>query len=58
MKAPTHGLIGRLLCRHEWVWVRNIHGDEINAAGGKRSWWRCRKCGKFKLRPELYYEGE
>ena len=56
MKA--HGLIGRLLCRHEWVWVRNVHGDEVFLTGGKRSWWRCRKCGKFKLRPELYYERE
>lgn len=52
------GLLRRLFCKHEWAWVRNIYGDEINAAGGKRSWWRCRKCGKCKLRSELHQEGD
>ena len=46
-------LIRRILCKHDYVFVRNIYGDEINAAGGKRSWWRCRKCGKRKLRSQL-----
>lgn len=46
-------LIKRLLCKHEYEFLRNIYGDEINAAGGKRSWWRCRKCGKMQLREEF-----
>ena len=50
-------LLKRLLCNHEYVWVRNIYGDEINAAGGKRSWWRCSKCGKWLLSNSLVDEG-
>ena len=40
-------------CKHEYEWERNIYGDEINIVSGKRSWWRCRKCGKHKAMPEL-----
>lgn len=47
-------LLKRLLCRHEWQFERNIYGDEINAVGGYRSWWRCPKCGKRFLDPRLY----
>lgn len=39
-------IIRRFFCRHEWEFVRNIYGDEINHVGGKRSMWRCVKCGK------------
>ena len=49
--------IKRLFCPHEYVWVRNIYGDEINLAGGRRSWWRCRKCGKWLLSNALVDEG-
>ena len=52
------GLIKRLLCKHEFEFVRNIYGDEINAAGGRRSWWRCKKCGKMQLRGELHRDSE
>lgn len=52
------GLIKRLLCKHEFEFVRNIYGDEINAAGGRRSWWRCKKCGKMQLRSELHRDSE
>jgi hypothetical protein len=38
--------IKRLCCEHEYEFVRNIHGDEINWCGGHRSIWRCKKCGK------------
>lgn len=48
--------IKRLLCHHEYEFVRNIYGDEINHVGGNRSWWRCRKCGKWVLDPHLYEE--
>ena len=46
-------IIKRLLCRHEYEFVRNIYGDEINHTGGRRSWWRCKKCGKWVLMPTL-----
>ena len=52
------GILKRLTCRHEWEFVRNIHGDEIMAAGYMRSWWRCPKCGKWKRREGLYLELE
>lgn len=51
-------VLRRLFCRHEYVFDRNIYGDEINAVGGYRSWWRCRKCGKYVLLPELHHESE
>lgn len=43
--------LSRVFCKHEFAWYRNIHGDEINLAGGMRSWWTCRKCGKRIMRP-------
>ena len=48
--------IRQLLCRHEWVFERNIYGDEINHVGGMRSWWRCAKCGKRSLDPHLHVD--
>ncbi len=51
-------IIKRLLCKHKYVFERNIYGDEINHAGGNRSWWRCKKCGKRALKPHLYTELE
>lgn len=43
----------RLLCRHDWMWIRNLYGDEIIMCGWKRSFWGCRKCGKLQYREEL-----
>lgn len=44
------------LCRHEYVFVRNIYGDEIIHTGRfKRSWWKCKKCGVFESRPNLHH---
>lgn len=40
-------------CKHEYEFVRNIHGDEINYLNGKRSIWKCKKCGKLQYRDEL-----
>ena len=51
-------IIKRLFCRHEWEFVRNIYGDEINLVGGCRSWWRCKRCGKRVLDPQLYIDLE
>ena len=45
--------IKRLCCEHEYEFVRNIHGDEINWCGGYRSIWRCKKCGNIQYRDEL-----
>ena len=47
-------LIKRWTCKHEFTHLRNIYGDEINAAGGMRSWWKCKRCGKYELRPYLH----
>lgn len=44
----------RLFCKHEYEFVRNIYGDEINQLDGKRSEWKCKKCGNIKYRDELY----
>lgn len=34
-----------ILCKHNYVMVRNIHGDEIIHLGYARSEWKCDKCG-------------
>ena len=44
-------------CEHDWKWVHNIYGDQINYHGGKRSLWECQKCGKREYKYELYPEG-
>ena len=51
-------LIRSLFCRHEHAtFVRNIWGDEINFAGGKRSLWRCQKC-QWLLAKDTLHRGE
>lgn len=40
-------------CKHEYEFVRNIYGDEINQHDGCRSEWKCKKCGKIEYRPFL-----
>ena len=45
--------VKRLFCEHEYEFVRNIYGDEINACGGYRSIWKCKKCGKIEYRKNL-----
>lgn len=37
-----------LFCKHDYVFVRNIYGDEIIHSGFKRSIWKCSRCGKVK----------
>lgn len=41
-------------CKHDYEFVRNIYGDEINNCGGYRSIWKCKKCGKYLYKYELY----
>ena len=45
--------VKRLFCEHEYEFVRNIYGDEINACGGYRSIWKCKKCSKIEYRKKL-----
>ena len=45
--------VKRLFCEHEYDFVRNIYGDEINACGGYRSIWKCKKCSKIEYRKNL-----
>lgn len=33
----------RLFCRHQWRFLRNIHGDEIILRNYMRSVWKCEK---------------
>lgn len=51
-------ILKRILCSHEWEFERNIYGDEINATNGRRSWWRCPKCGARSLDSNYYPELE
>ena len=45
-------------CSHEYLWVRNVYGDEIYMTGKwKRSWWKCNKCGKWQSRDYLNTNG-
>lgn len=41
-------------CNHDYEYVRNLYGDEINYYNGKRSVWKCSKCGKIEFRDYLY----
>ena len=41
-------------CEHNYIFVRNIYGDEINQCGGYRSLWQCMKCGKYMYSKALY----
>ena len=45
--------VKRLFCEHEYEFVRNIYGDEINVCEGYRSIWKCKKCGKIEYRKKL-----
>ena len=47
-------MLKRFTCKHtNQTFVRNIYGDEINWAGGKRSIWKCNDCGKIIFNDEL-----
>lgn len=37
-----------LFCKHDYKFVRSLHGDEVILHGWRRSVWRCSKCGKVK----------
>ena len=47
-------VISRFFCKHDYLWVRNVYGDEIYMTGKfKRSWWKCNKCWKWQSREQL-----
>lgn len=48
------GLLKQLLCKHQLIHIRNIHGDEIIGRNWKRSEWQCEKCKKYKYEDELH----
>ena len=48
-------LIKYLFCKHDYVFHRNLYGDESIAANG-RSLWYCSKCGKWHVKKELQYK--
>ena len=39
-------VIKKLFCKHYYVYVRRLYGDEINAHNGKRDEYKCLRCGK------------
>ena len=39
----------KLFCNHNYIFVRNIYGDEIIHSGFKRSILECSECEKTKL---------
>ena len=50
-------LISKHGCEHEYKFVRNIYGDEINTHNGMRSEWRCIKCGHVQYREDYHITG-
>lgn len=49
--------LGALLCwRHNYKWTHNFYGDAIIAHNGKRSRWKCKKCGWLQFRDELHQQ--
>lgn len=50
-------MLEKIFCKHEYLRVRGIHGDEITHSN-KRSIWKCVKCGKTELSDYLYSLGK
>lgn len=46
-----------IFCRHpRMFFVRNVYGDEITVAGGRRSLWHCPDCKMYEYRRDLQRE--
>lgn len=43
-------------CNHNFLYHRNIYGDEINYSGGCRTIYKCDKCDKFKYDREFKFK--
>ena len=50
-------MIKKLFCKHEYVFLRNIYGDEIifGTPNFNRSIYRCSKCNKIHFGDNLEY---
>lgn len=48
LNKDMKNLIKKLFCKHDYVFIRMIYGDEINVHNGKRHEYRCKKCGMYK----------
>lgn len=44
----------RLFCKHQYIKLQTISGDEINARDGKHSEWECVYCGSIILSDHLH----
>lgn len=40
-------ILREIFCKHDYMFVRTLYGDEINSHNGKRKEYRCRKCGMY-----------
>lgn len=57
LKCITKYIYNDITCKHELEFVRNLYGDPVHYIyGWNRSEWRCKKCGNYKLMPNLHYE--
>lgn len=54
MKNFLKNIISKYVCDHEYKFVRNIYGDEINQHNGMRSIWKCIKCDKIQYREDYH----
>ncbi len=43
-----------LFCKHQYIRLRTIHGDEIIGRNYARSEWQCKHCDRLKYSKELY----
>lgn len=50
-------MLYRLVCRHDFLPLRNIYGDEINIHNA-RSVWICRKCKKGRYSGRLLTDSD
>ena len=41
-------ILKKIFCRHDFIYIRKLYGDEINLHNGKRNEYRCKKCGIYK----------
>jgi len=48
------GLWQQFFCKHDFVFMYNLYGDEINSWDGNRSLWQCKHCGRIQAREKLH----
>ena len=57
MKTFIKQILSKYGCEHEYKFIRNIYGDEINQHDGMRSEWKCIKCGHVQYREDYHTSG-